>query len=218
MLVGLQVGQLLLVVAAGVLGWSMGLVSAWLTDGVLRLDGVSLRDSAHPLTREPLLQSGLAVTWMILVALGGLSWQVGAAALVAVPLLQVAVTDLRCGYVYTVAVGCGIALCVALAAVVHVASPWSGLVGAAVGMLSMALLRLFGRMGSRGVAMGRGDVSIATMVGAAAGPGVLVALAVGLVLSGVLGLYVLLSRRSAVTSMPYGPGLCLGGLISLLLR
>ena len=66
--------------------------------------------------------------------------------------------------------------------------------------------------------MGRGDVSIATMVGAAAGPGVLVALAVGLVLSGVLGLYVLLSRRSAVTSMPYGPGLCLGGLISLLLR
>ena len=87
MLVGLQVGQLLLVVAAGVLGWSMGLVSAWLTDGVLRLDGVSLRDSAHPLTREPLLQSGLAVTWMILVAVGGLSWQVGAAALVAVPLL-----------------------------------------------------------------------------------------------------------------------------------
>jgi hypothetical protein len=212
-----QVSELLLVVAAGVLGWSMGLVLAWLTDCVLRVDGAPLKHPGQLLVREPLLQTGVAATWMVLVAVGGLTWQVGAGALVAVPLVQVAVTDLRYGYVYTVVAGCGIALSVALAPVVHMANPWTGLVGAAVGLVSMSLLTMFGRAGS-GEAMGRGDIAIATMVGAAAGPGVLVAIGVGLVLNGVLGLCVLLSRRSRVARMAYGPGLCVGGLILLVFR
>jgi hypothetical protein len=47
---------------------------------------------------------------------------------------------------------------------------------------------------------------------------VFVALAVGLVLNGLLGFYVLRAKRSMVASMPYAPGLCAGGLISLVLR
>ena len=215
--IGSWISELLVITAAGAAGWLVGLASAWLTDCVMRLDGGPCRLPENFLVRDPLVQGAVAATWMIL-ATGGLSWQVCAAALVSVPLVQAAVTDWRYGYVFTVVVGWGVAMSVALAPIAHVAAPWAGVSGAAVGLLSMSLLRMLGRVAYAGATMGRGDVLIAAMVGAAAGPEVFVALAVGLVLNGLVGLYVLRAKGSMVASMPYAPGLCAGGLISLVLR
>ena len=217
MLIGSWGSDLLVIAAAGAAGWFLAAALAWLTDCVTRPDGDPYRLRENFLVRDPLLQGAVAATWMIL-TVGGLSWQVGAAALVSVPLVQVAVTDLRSGYVYTVLGVSGIAVSVALAPTVHLASPWTGLSGAAAGVLSMSILRLLGRVAYPGAAMGRGDVLAAAMVGAAAGPQVFAALAVGLVLNGLHGLYVLRAKRSTLASMPYAPGLCVGGLISLVMR
>jgi len=217
MLIGSTISELLVIAAAGASGWLAGLASAWLTVYVSRLDCVPSRLSRSFLVRDPLLQSAVAATWMIL-ATGGLSWQTGAAGVVGVPLVQAAVTDLRHGYVYTVVVACGVAVSIALTPIAHQTSPWAGLSGAAVGLVSMSLLRRLGGMAYPGASMGRGDVLIGAMVGAAAGPEVFAALAAGLVLNGLLGLYVLRAKRSTLASMPYAPGLCVGGLISLVLR
>jgi hypothetical protein len=84
--------ELLVVVAAGAAGWLVGLASAWLTDCVIRQDGCPCRLPESFLVRDPLVQGAVAATWMIL-AWGGLSWQISAAALVSVPLVQAAVTD-----------------------------------------------------------------------------------------------------------------------------
>ena len=215
--IGSWISELLVITAAGAAGWLVGLASAWLTDCVMRLDGGPSRLPENFLVRDPLVQGAVAATWMIL-ATGGLSLQVCAAALVSVPLVQAAVTDWRYGYVFTVVVGWGVAMSVALAPIAHVAAPWAGVSGAAVGLVGMSLLRTLGRVAYAGTTMGRGDVLIAAMVGAAAGSEVFVALAVGLVLNGLVGLYVLRAKGSMVASMPYAPGLCAGGLISLVLR
>jgi len=198
--------------------WLVGrIASAWLTDCVSRLDRVPSRLSWRFLVRDPLLQSAVAATWMIL-ATGGLSWQTGAAGVVGVLLVQAAVMDLRHGYVYTVVVVCGLVVSIALAPLAHLTTPWAGLFGAIGGLVSMSLLRMLGRMAYPGAAMGRGDVLIGAMVGAAAGPEAFAALAAGLVLNGLLGLCMLRAKRSTLASMPYAPGLCVGGLISLVLR
>jgi prepilin signal peptidase PulO-like enzyme (type II secretory pathway) len=60
-------------------------------------------------------------------------------------------------------------------------------------------------------------VTIAAMVGAVAGPHVLTALLVGIVASGLAALGVWLVRRDRHATLPYGPGLCLGGLLTVLL-
>lgn len=215
--IGSWISELLVITAAGAAGWLVGLASAWLTDCVMRLDGGPCRLPEGFLVRDPLVQGAVAATWMTL-ATGGLSLQVCAAALVSVPLVQAAVTDWRYGYVFTVVVGWGVAMSVALAPIAHVAAPWAGVSGAAVGLVGMSLLRTLGRVAYAGATMGRGDVLIAAMVGAAAGSEVFVALAVGLVLNGLVGLYVLRAKGSMVASIPYAPGLCAGGLISLVLR
>src|SRR5580765_7274536 len=111
MLIGSWGSELLVIAAAGAAGWFLAAALAWLTDCVTRPDGDSYRLCENFLVRDPLLQAAVAATWMIL-TVGGLSWQVGAAALVSVPLVQVAVADLRSGYVYTVVGVSGIALSV----------------------------------------------------------------------------------------------------------
>jgi prepilin signal peptidase PulO-like enzyme (type II secretory pathway) len=84
--------------------------------------------------------------------------------------------------------------------------------------MSIALLRELGRVGYGAVTLGHGDLTIAAMVGATAGPEVIVALASGVVLSGVVALTVLLRGRSRTAQIAYGPGLCLGGLLCLVFR
>ena len=218
MLIGSWISELLVITAAGAAGWLVGLASAWLTDCVMRLDGGPYRLPENFLVRDPLVQGAVAATWMILAA-GGLSLQVvrrGAG-----------FSSSRSGS------GDGLALRIRLYGggwvrscdVCRIGSdspPGEPRGQACPGLLSvwlsMSLLRTLGRVAYAGATMGRGDVLIAAMVGAAAGSEVFVALAVGLVLNGLLGLYVLRAKGSMVASMPYAPGLCAGGLISLVLR
>jgi hypothetical protein len=58
-------------------------------------------------------------------------------------------------------------------------------------------------------------VTIAAMVGAEAAACAAQALVLGVLLGGVLALAVWASSRSRHAFMPYGPGLCLGGLLTL---
>ena len=73
-------------------------------------------------------------------------------------------------------------------------------------------------MGYGAVTMSHGDLTIAAIVGATAGPEVIVALATGVVLSGLVALSVLARGRSRTAQIAYGPGLCLGGLVCLVFR
>ena len=63
--------------------------------------------------------------------------------------------------------------------------------------------------------MARGDITIAAMVGAGAAACTPQALFWGVLLGGLFAISLLLSRRSRHAYMPYGPGLCLGGLAAL---
>jgi prepilin signal peptidase PulO-like enzyme (type II secretory pathway) len=65
--------------------------------------------------------------------------------------------------------------------------------------------------------MASGDITIAAMVGAGAATYVIQALVIGILTGGVVAVGFLVVRRSARATMPYGPGLCLGGLVTLLL-
>ena len=63
--------------------------------------------------------------------------------------------------------------------------------------------------------LARGDITIAAMVGAGAGACTVNALVIGVLCSGIFAVGVLIAKRKSNVFMPYGPGLCLGGLITL---
>ncbi len=199
-----------------VLGWCAGLVSAHTMRRLVPGD-----DSAGPhgrvLAPDLLVQAGVALVWLLIpVVVAGPTWRWLVSGMLAVPLVQVAVTDLRTRYVYTVVAAAGLAGGLVFGGVVHDAAWWWGPVGALVGLLIFGLLYGLGRLVYRGgEPLARGDVTIAAMVGAIAGPYVLTALFAGTLLSGVAALGVGLAARSRHALMPYGPGLCLGGLLSL---
>jgi prepilin signal peptidase PulO-like enzyme (type II secretory pathway) len=139
--------------------------------------------------------------------------------LVAVPLIQVAVTDFRTRYVYTIMAGIGAVLGLAFGWQVHsVEMPWwASPAGAVGGFIAFGFLWLLGRLIYRGrvEAMARGDITIAAMVGAGAAGCTPQALFLGVLLGGLIAVGLLLGRRSRHATMPYGPGLCLGGLVVL---
>jgi hypothetical protein len=149
-------------------------------------------------------------------ALDGPWWRWAAAGLIAVPLLQVAVTDLRHRYVYLVIAGAGIVLGIALGWLVHGGEWWYGVLGALGGFLSFLLLYLVGRLVYRGwEPLARGDITIATMVGAGAGACTLNALLIGIVASGPVRDCAVHRATVAQELHAVWPGLCLGGLITL---
>lgn len=195
------------------LGWALGLASAHVTHAVFEDDPVA----ARRLTPDLLVQAGVAVIWLLLpVVTPGPVWRWLAAGLLAVPLVQVAVTDLRHGYVYTATAVVGVVGGLFLGWAVHGAEWWWGLAGALLGLGTFGLLYALGRLLYRGgEPLARGDVTIAAMVGAVAGPYVVSALVAGIILSGLAAIGVWLAKRSRHAVMPYGPGLCLGGLLSL---
>lgn len=173
------------------------------------------------LVRDPIVQLGLAIIWGLApTLLAGPWWRALAGAVLAVPLVQVAVTDLRSRYVYTVVAVAGLALGVGLGWLAHGTDGglwWVGLLGAAGGLISFGALYAIGRLvyGGQTEPLARGDVTIAAMVGAIAGACTPQALILGVLASGLAALGVLVARRSRHAFLPYGPGLCLGGLLSL---
>ncbi|GAC1325657.1 MAG: hypothetical protein NVSMB2_24330 [Chloroflexota bacterium] len=209
------------------LGWCLGLISAYVTAYLEGPDAAPRAAGARGwLVRDPLVQSlgavvfGAAMVWFAPVARG---LTVG---VLSVPLIQVAATDFRTRYVYTLYALGGLVLGLVLSGVVRqppdwavTAGPLTGVfaaaLGAAGGALVFGLLYGVGFVIFKVEAMARGDITIAAMVGAGAAACTPQALLYGVLFGGLFGALTLVFRRKLGTFMPYGPGLCLGGLVSL---
>jgi prepilin signal peptidase PulO-like enzyme (type II secretory pathway) len=208
---------LLTATLAGLVGWCLGWLSAWFTDVLQVQDELPLA-ARGPLLPDVVVQAICAAVWVAAALLiDGEWWRWAAAGVIAVPLVQVTVTDLRHRYVYTVVAAVGAVLGVALGWLVHPDQDWwYGLLGALGGFVSFLAIYGIGRLLYRGQEpLARGDITIATMVGASAGACTLTALVYGVLASGLFAVGVLIARRSRHGFLPYGPGLCLGGLITL---
>jgi prepilin signal peptidase PulO-like enzyme (type II secretory pathway) len=220
---GLMQDRLAIAVGAGIVGWGLGWVSAWLTGWLhppedADPDGHDATGSLYrSLVADPLVQCASALVWACIPFLVTGDWLRWAeTGLLSLPLIQVAVTDLRTRYVYTVVAAIGVLLGLAFGWQVHHVDWWWSLAGAAGGAAAFGGLYLLGRLMYRGrEAMARGDIGIAAMVGAGAAACTAEAVFLGVFISGVLAVGILLVTRSRGGSMPYGPGLCLGGLITL---
>lgn len=188
------------------------------------------RAGSSVLLRDVYVQGGCALVWAatpFLVQGDWLRWT--ETGLVAVPLIQVAATDFRTRYVYSVVAAVGAVLGLAFGWQIHntavpswtriggVDLPWlMSVAGALGGFVAFLLLWLLGRLIYRGrEAMARGDITIAAMVGAGAAGCTPFALFFGVLFGAVIAVGFLLIGRSRHATMPYGPGLCLGGLAAL---
>ncbi len=211
--------NLVYVPLAAVIGWALGWASAWLTDSLQPREDADKIRGRSLLVRDPLVQGGLALVWAaipLLVSGDLVRWL--EAGLLAVPLVQVTVTDLRTRYVYTVVAYIGLVLGLALGWHFHGVVWWLSVVGAAGGALAFGALYGLGRLIYRGgEPLARGDITIAAMVGAGGASCAANALVLGVLLGGILALVVWVASRSRHAYMPYGPGLCLGGLATLFL-
>ncbi len=207
--VALTFDRLPIALGFALIGWCLGWASAWFSDWLMSKD--DLPSAGHGLLlRDPLVQGGSALVWAAIpLVLPGDLLRWAETGLVAVPLIQVAVTDFRTRYVYTVVAVIGAVIGLAFGWQVHNAEMpwWTSVAGAVGGFLAFGFLWLLGRLIYRGrvEAMARGDITIAAMVG----------LFVGVLLGGLIAIALLLGRRSRLATMPYGPGLCLGGLYAL---
>jgi prepilin signal peptidase PulO-like enzyme (type II secretory pathway) len=217
-------------VVGALVGWCLGWVSSAATALLFReergarwwLAGsqAARRIGLGALAPDPLVQGLLAATGALVVALTpGPWWRWLATGLLAAPLVQVAVTDLRRRVVYDYVALAGTAAGVVGSPWLHDTAWWWGGLGAALGVLLFGALYLAVRWRYRGSLelVATGDFLIVAMVGAVAGPTVLDALTAGIVASGLGALGLWLIRRDLHATMPYGPGLCLGGLLSLFL-
>jgi len=210
--------RLPIALAAAVVGWCLGWASAWLSDWLMLKDELP-RAGRNILVRDPFVQGASALVWAAIpLALPGdwLRW--AETGLVAGPLIQVAVTDIRTRYVYSIVAAIGAALGLAFGWQVHGSEMpwWTSVVGAVGGFAAFGLLWLLGRLIYRGrEAMARGDITIAAMVGAGAAGCTPMALFLGVLFGAVIALGMLMAGRSRFATMPYGPGLCLGGLAAL---
>jgi len=208
--------RVLVSLTAALLGAALGWLSAWGTDVLQKQDG--LPSAAHgPLLRDPMVQAASAMAWAVAAwFVDDEWWRWVATGLLSLPLIQIAITDLRHRYVYTLVAGVGLALGLGFGWTVHNSEWWTSVVGAASAGAGFLMLFLLGRVMYRGgEPLARGDITIAAMVGATAASCTLRAIVLGVVLGGVFALGVLLARKSGRGYLPYGPGLCLGGLITL---
>lgn len=208
---------------AAVIGWALGWASAWLTDSLQPREDADKIRGRSLLVRDPLVQAGLALVWAaipLLVSGDLVRWL--EAGLLAVPLVQVTVTDLRTRYVYTYVALIGIALGLAFGWHFHGVLWYWSLVGAVGGAAAFGVLYViglvYGRLRHGGLeALARGDITIAAMVGAGGATCAANALVWGVLLGGLLALVALAMTRSGRAYMPFGPGLCLGGLAAVFL-
>lgn len=232
-------GDVLILASGAIGGLLLGWLSARGTQYLLSSDGVPPPGLRTPLVPDLLVQGGSAAAALALLVAHGPSWKWVASTLLAVALVQVAVTDLRYRFVYVDVARAITVVAILLNPVTHGVSLFPrqlaalfdpffpsagpvlgailvGLLGALGGLLAFLAIYLVGLRLYRGrEPLARGDITIAALVGAVAGPDAAVALIAGVFFSGVFALAVLLVRRSREAYMPYGPGLCLGGLLAL---
>jgi prepilin signal peptidase PulO-like enzyme (type II secretory pathway) len=213
-------------VLAAVVGWCLGWASAWLTawldTGADAPDKLPAPPKHGIFIRDPIVQGASALVWAAMpIFLAGDWWRWSGAGLLAVPLIQVAVTDFRTRYVYTVIAGIGLVLGLAFGWQVHGGEWWTSVAGAVGGFAFLGFFYLLGKLYVRVrhlgdvEALASGDITIAAMVGAVSAACTPSALFDGMLMGGLLALGIWIVRRSARGTMPFGPGLCLGGLATL---
>ena len=204
-----------LVLAGAFVGWFLGWLSAWATEWLDVSEGAA-PPTWRKLVRDPLVQGGSALAFVVAALALPDSIYAAEAGLIAVPLVQVAVTDLRTRFVYTYVAAIGILLGLAFGWQVHGVEWWTSVAGALGGFIVFGALWGFGRLIYRGTEpLARGDITIAAMVGAGGAACAGQALVLGVILSGLFAVGVWIARRSRNVFLPYGPGLCLGGLATL---
>ena len=94
----------------------------------------------------------------------------------------------------------------------------AALLGGAVGLVFFSMAYGFAAVLYPGkIALGMGDVTLATFIGLTVGfPSAMVAVMLGVLMGGLFSMLLLLTRRVTLrTAIPYGPFLVLGGLIAL---
>jgi prepilin signal peptidase PulO-like enzyme (type II secretory pathway) len=217
------------------IGWLMGGVGNWLADQLPHLPQRPLRfardhyvrslapfgRATHP-WRCGLLNVGMAAAF----ALGW--WRVGddwgqllVAWFYTVWLLVVLVIDFEHRRVLNLMLPAAVAVALlapvlTLLGVAHLPTFGSALLGGLAGFLVFLLIFVIGR----GRMMGAGDVKLAGVIGLMVGyPLVWGALTAGIVLGGLVAIFIIVSRRASAKSyMAYGPYLALGALLVLWLN
>jgi len=94
----------------------------------------------------------------------------------------------------------------------------AALLGGVVGLVFFSAAYAFAAVLYPGkIALGMGDVTLATFIGLAVGfPSALVAVMLGVLMGGLFSTLLLVTRRATLhTAIPYGPFLVLGGLIAM---
>jgi leader peptidase (prepilin peptidase)/N-methyltransferase len=155
----------------------------------------------------------------------GMSPRVGLAMVVLIPLAMILVTDLEAKRVPNVIMLPSLAVMLVVGSLFGAALPWtadgswwSSLAGAALGFVIFRLLIWLGVAIFGEGALGEGDMTLASYVGAAVGfPVVLEALLLAFLLGGVGALLVLVVRKGGLkTAIPYGPFIILGCAVTLI--
>lgn len=183
----------LVAVGFAVVGFAIGWLSARLTEWLTPPEEAPSIRGRSLLVRDPLVQGTLTLLWAIMPLTDGgdpIHWLEGG--LLAVPLVQVGVTDLRTRYVYNVVAILGLALGLALGWHFHHVEWFWSIVGAVGGGLVLFGMYGFGLIYGRlrhldvGPPMARGDITIAVMVGAVSATYAPQALIWGVLLGGLL--------------------------------
>jgi leader peptidase (prepilin peptidase)/N-methyltransferase len=167
--------------------------------------------------RPVITEIGTAVTFALLWALlGGFSAQLVITAIYFAVFILILITDMEHRLIlHAVTIP---AIVFALLASTLTVTPRAALLGAAVGFATFFLIYLVGSWVFGAGAMGFGDVTLATLIGAAVGlPAVIVALLSGILAGGVITLLLLgTGLRRMRSKVPYGPFLLIGATIALL--
>jgi leader peptidase (prepilin peptidase)/N-methyltransferase len=165
-----------------------------------------------------LLAPGTALTFVFLSTHQPLGLVLLVMSLYGAILLLVASLDLHRRLVYPQVTYPSTLLAIGLTPIALQQPIWSGLAGTLAGAgLFLFVFLLAGRIYGGQHALGFGDVMIAGLVGAMAGfPAVSSALMFGTLFGGVGAVAIGFVTRSRRTHFAYGPALCLGGLVSLL--
>jgi prepilin signal peptidase PulO-like enzyme (type II secretory pathway) len=167
----------------------------------------------------------IALSWALLTYYYPGSSRLWLSLLASIPLAMVIVTDLEAKLIPNIIILPSIAVMLVLGTVLGPALPgleswhwWDTLAGALVGFASLRILIWIGVALFGEGALGEGDMTLATYVGAIVGfPIIVEALILTVVMGGIGAIVVLIAKRGSLKSaMPYGPFIALGASVCML--